>query len=781
MTAVPVLRAASGGVRRRRTHTMVILLVLLISTAAATLSLGLLAASNGPFRQAFAAQHGADLMVLADSAKVSDAQLTRTGRLSGVTHAAGPFAVTATTISYPAGDASAPATVVGRASAGGPVDDLVLQDGRWATRPGQVVLSSNLANSLGLAGTTGTPVTVTTAAGAPRLDVVGIASSATYTADAWVVPAEVVALRAPRTAPAAQMLYQFTSAASAAQLHADQAAIAAALPAGAVTGTTTWLTAQSESASRDSIVTPFVEAFAILGLAMAALIVANVVGGAVTAGYRRIGVLKSIGFTPAQVAAAYLAWIGVPALIGCLAGVVLGNFVARPVLRNSAAALGAGGQSVPIWADIAAPIAMIALAGVAALIPAVRAARLSAVAAIASGQAPEHDHGPRAQRLIGRLRLPRSVTLGIAAPFARPARTAVTAAAIVFGATAVIFAAGLSSSLIKVTSAQAGTTLGEASVSLANNGPMPPGSKTAQKALAIIRTQRGTANYAGQATAGITVAGMTKQVSAVAFDGSSSWIGLDMITGHWIDGLRQADVNTAFLAQTGLSVGDKVPIALGGKHITVRIAGEVFDPQGQDQPAFFTSWQTLGGALSGPAITQYDIGIQPGTDRVSYANALGQTLGAKYSVNTITRGFGFELTAGALSGLLTLLLAVSAGLGVLNTVLLATRERVHDLGVFKALGMTPRQMISMVVCWVIVPAAVAAVIAAPLAVFLHSVTLQAAGQAGGTGIPANIARVYSVPELALLALSALAIALIGALAPASWAARSGTAIALRAE
>jgi hypothetical protein len=52
----------------------------------------------------------------------------------------------------------------------------------------------------------------------------------------------------------------------------------------------------------------------------------------------------------------------------------VGNFVARPVLRNSAAAFGACSQSVPIWADIAAPMAMLALAGVAALIPAVRAA-----------------------------------------------------------------------------------------------------------------------------------------------------------------------------------------------------------------------------------------------------------------------------------------------------------------------------------------------------------------------------------------------------------------------
>jgi len=57
------------------------------------------------------------------------------------------------------------------------------------------------------------------------------------------------------------------------------------------------------------------------------------------------------------------------------------------------------------------------------------------------------------------------------------------------------------------------------------------------------------------------------------------------------------------------------------------------------------------------------------------------------------------VTLTALIGTLTLLLALAAGLGVLNTVVLGTRDRVHDLGVFKAVGMTPRQTIAMVVCW----------------------------------------------------------------------------------
>lgn len=48
------------------------------------------------------------------------------------------------------------------------------------------------------------------------------------------------------------------------------------------------------------------------------------------------------------------------------------------------------------------------------------------------------------------------------------------------------------------------------------------------------------------------------------------------------------------------------------------------------------------------------------------------------------------------AGTLTLLLSIAAGLGVLNTVVLQTRERVHDLGVFKAVGMTPLQTVAIV-------------------------------------------------------------------------------------
>jgi putative ABC transport system permease protein len=774
VSARPVLRAASGGVTRHRAQTLVIFLVLVVSTASATLGLALLAAASGPFDHAFVTQRGADAAVAINSAHATGAQLAATSRTAGVTAAAGPFGAATVTLSSQ-GFSLPSSVVVGRASPGGPLDDLTLQSGHWPQSPDQVVLAQGLGFFPGL----GARMTVTTAPGKPQLTVVGVANSITSTASAWVLPSEIRALRSPAQPASAEMLYRFASAATAGQIRGDIATVTAALPAGAVGGFSSWLTARQSATGNGSILAPFVDAFALIGLLMAVLIVANVVSGAVVASYRRIGVLKSIGFSPAQVVAAYVTRVGVPALVGCIVGVFVGNVLAQPVLQKSAASFGVGRQMVPFWVDVATPLVMCALVALTALLPSLRAGRLSAVQAIAMGQAPRQGRGYAAHRLASRLRLPRPVSIGLADPFARPARTAGTLAAIMFGVTAVIFAVGLNSSLAKAEEGQSLAATAPVQVGLASGNAMRPGSRQDQEIVAALRAQPGTLRSVPVAFTEVSAAGLTQQVSAQAIDGDAGWLGYEMISGHWLDGAGQVVVSTSFLSQTGLAVGDNTTISAGGKPVTARIVGQVFDPG--SQPALMTNWQTLAGSAT-PAlgIAQYDVGLRPGVSADSYVGSVNRALGASF-VAFGPDGGQFYLIADSLIALLTLMMAVVAGLGVLNTVLLGTRDRVRDLGVFKAVGMTPRQTIAMVMCWVVGPAVVAAIIAVPISAELHSATITAMGNAAYTALPAVIRDVYRPGEILLLALSGLVIAAAGALLPASWAARSKTATALRAE
>ena len=341
MTARPVLRAVAGGVTRRKVQTFVIGLVLLASSSAAVLALALLVDSTAPFDHAFAAQHGAHVVATVDPAGATPGELAATRRLPEVTAAAGPFGEVTVALKQ-AGLPLPPTTLAGRASPGGPLDDLTLQSGHWAQRPGQMVLSSDPSPGTNTSMPLGTRLTVTGVPGTRTLTIVGIASSVNSSADGWVLPGEIAKLRTPPIPAAAQMLYRFADAGSAAAVRADVAAVTRALPRGTVTGTQSYLAVRAEASSNIAPFVPFVVAFAALGLVMSVLIVTNVVSGAVVAGYRRIGILKSIGFSPGQVVAAYTAQAGVPAVAGCLGGVVLGNVLAVPVLGQAANVYGDG-------------------------------------------------------------------------------------------------------------------------------------------------------------------------------------------------------------------------------------------------------------------------------------------------------------------------------------------------------------------------------------------------------------------------------------------------------
>jgi putative ABC transport system permease protein len=810
-----IIRAARGGLGGRRLQAVVIGLVVLACTAASVLAVGMLVDSQSPFDRGFAAQHGADVAADMSRSAASSAQLAATSHVSGVTAVAGPFPETTVagdfTIPGVSGTGSLEVHLVGRSSPGGPVDDLTLKSGHWPTAPDQVVWSQAGPVSGGLQ--IGSTVTIPGAPGSPALTVVGFANSITNTADAWVLPAEIAALSGTGPAPQAQMLYRFTRASTATAINADVSALKAALPPGTVQATASYLVVRTSEQSSVAIWAPFIIAFGILALAMSVLIVANVVSGAVIAGTTRIGVLKAIGFTPAQVTGSYVLQVAVPALAGCVVGAVLGVLLAIPILSQNASVYGVGSLSVPLWVEVTVPLAILALTAVGAMLPALRAGRMSATQAIATGRAPRASRGYLAHRLLGQVRaVPRAATIGLAAPFSRPGRTAVTAGAIMFGAVAVTFGVGLSATLdrvyvdlrladtaplridpapsgpVVVQPGQPKKVIGTGGSPGGSSGGSPGASPAEQRAIAAALTANpDLAHWVPETDAQVGVAGLSQQAQVTAFDGDASWTGYAIIKGSWYSGSGSVDVNTTFLTDTGTSVGSAVTLTSGGRAETVRIAGEVFANDASD-PGVFMSGSDLARIDPGQVPTQYYAGVKPGTDPQAVANALEATLDpsgpsapAVAGIQVTPNDNGELIAVVSLITLLTLLLIVVAGLGVLNTVVLQLRERVHDLGVFKSVGMTPRQAIAMVVCSVTLIGLLAGIIAVPLGVLVHNGVVPVMGHAANTDLPAAVISVYSWWQYILLGLAGLVIAVVAALGPASWAARTRTAFALRAE
>ncbi|MQY16638.1 hypothetical protein SRB5_68400 [Streptomyces sp. RB5] len=780
-------RVVRAGVGRKRVQTAVMVLTTLLSVAASVLALGLLVASQAPFDRAFARQHGAHLT--AEFKGATAAQAAATATADGVTDTAGPYPVTtlrlAPTDMAGPGFAPPPLTVAGRASVRGDVDRVELTSGRWAKGNGEIVLESGTPFA-----DRGTGWSVKS--DGTELKVVGIATSVGASAGAWVTPAQLAALD---DTPSYQMLYRLDHASSRADLKAARAAVTAAAPQGTVGGTQSYLDVKQAAEEATGAFIPFVTAFALLGLALSVLVISIVVSGAVSAAKRRIGILKSLGFTPPQVCRAYVAQALIPSAVGAVLGVALANVLAVPVMAEVAQAYKTGVMLIPVWVNVVVPLGALALVALTALGPALRAARLRTASVLGVGRAAESARGRSVRRLLGSLPLPRPVTLGLAGPFARPVRSVTMAGAVAFGTLAVVFAVGLSTTLFAIQrDGEPDEGGGQALVRTvrmmtgpppgASDGPPPEpqGPADPAKVAAAIDAAGGTESYYRRGETEVRVAGLKDPVPVVAYGGDVSGAKHTMTEGRWFEADGEAVAASRFLLSTGAEIGDTVTLSDRDRSVRLRIVGEVFDLS-EDGMAVRTTEASLSALKPEYEMTEFTVGLTDGTDVGAYTKKLDKVLeplGAEAAVSETGKSSVLAAMQ-ALIAILTLMLVTVACLGVLNTVVLDTRDRVRDLGVFKALGMTPRQTVTQVLTQVGVIGVLAGAIGVPLGVALHHYVMPAMGDAAGTRIPPSHIDAYGAGQLTLLALAGVAIAVTGALLPAGWAARTDTGNALRAE
>ncbi|MFF3600592.1 FtsX-like permease family protein [Kitasatospora indigofera] len=757
-----VWRAARAAVRRRRLQSVVIGLVVLCSTTTVMLALGLLDAVSAPFDQAFGRQHGAHVVATYDRAGVSAAGLAEAARRPGVQAAEGPFGQGSVKVvkgwpGFPAGTLK----VVGRADpAGAAVDRPALLAGRWAAAPGELVLNQDYTG-LVLRDLLGTRID---APGSPPLTVVGLATSMSRSADAWVVPEQIGALHPDSV----QMLYRFAAAGTAPEVAAAVDAVTAGLPAGALVSAQSHLTLKEDYAGTARDYLPFMTLFGALGLAVSVLIVGNVVGGAVVSGFRHIGVLKALGFTPNQVVAVYLVMVSLPAVAGAALGTLAGGLLAEPVLDAAFQGVRRGAAVVGIapWVSVTCLLGMPALALLAALVPALRAHRLSAAQAISAGSAPRAGRGLAVQRRLGGSRLPRPVSLGLGHPFARPARTALTLAAVLLGVATVTLTTGLTSTMLAYSGTQTAAGGPEVVVWVGRPALGETAPRLGDRELeSLVRSRPGVTRVTAHAVVDVRLAGFT-QPDTVFFQRGDDDPGMaaQVVSGRWLAGPGEVVAAPQFLKQHGLAVGDRTSMELEGRRTPVTVVGELISGGGD---RMWSAWPTLAALAPEAVPVDYQVELAPGTDVEAFADAVRAAEPGLYPLPADT-GNTATTTVVTFASVFTVLLTVVAALGVFHTVLLNTRERRRDLGMLKAVGMTPRQVMVMTVTSVAVPGAVAGLAGVPLGIAGHRLIVD---HVGSVAFPESMKAVWHPAGLVLLVLAGVAIAALGALPPARSAAR----------
>jgi putative ABC transport system permease protein len=662
-------------------------------------------------------------------------------------------------------------TVAGRADPGGPVDRLDLWLGHWPTGPRQIVVNLPASEHLGPQ-FLGSSVHLSSG---QTLIVVGVAASASQSAGAWVTPAEITALHPD----AAQMLYRFASADTAADVSKDLATVTAGLPRGAMVSAQSYLTVEQAYSASLGIYVPLLLAFGILALVVAILIVANVISGAVVSGYRHIGILKATGYTPDQVTAVYLVMVGIPALTGCVLGVAAGTALAVPFAGLAQQGLGEHNSVVSPWADLITLAGLLAVVAATALGAALRARRLPAAQAISAGSAPGSGRAVRVQRVLAGTRLPRAVSLGLGLPFARPARTAMTLAAVVLGVLTATMCTGLTSTAI--TYGHVEENQQSVQVKMTVGHLEPPGQAQAAALPNTAATQALLQSLPGAARVEASTEGSVRRVGVtqgifVNFVRGADLQDDPLVKGHWIDGPYQAVAPPGFLHEQDLTVGSRLTLDMGGKPVTVTVVGETW----AGVSTMDADWQTLTALAPGRQANLYSVQLTSGTSVSAYIAAVRKADPSlnPASNNGINAGTALVSTSATL---FTVLLAIVAALGVFNTVVLSTRERRRDLGMLKSIGMTPREVTGMMVTSMLELGALGALIGLPLGILAHRLVVSAITHHSYIIPPAYMIDVWSPALVAALAFSGLVIAFLGAFIPARSAAHLTIATVLHNE
>lgn len=762
----PVWTKALADMRRRRLQTLVVFVIAVLAVSVGAMGGTLLLQTSSPYDHAFADLAGPHLVVVFDARKVTSRQVAATAGLAAVTYTAGPWV--AAEVPFEKGSTHLTATarfsqkstltVLGRDDPGGNLDRAAVVSGRWVRGPGEIVVTRSFA--IGRALSVGDRITALGTRDKSVLTVVGEAVDVDPNPDrAWVSSGLIASLN-PAGAPLGYMMaYRFRSVASRSDIRADLNALAAAVPAGAVVNYSSYLDFRDSYNFNNSLILTFLLAFAVLAVAAVAVIVANVVSGAVLASYREIGILKAIGFTPRQVVGVFVIQMLVPALAASLVAVPLGAIASRQLLDQAAQAMSLPSPSplAPV-VDMLVPALALSVIAFAAGLPAWRAGRMNAVDAIAMGTAPI---GRYTKRRLGWWRLPRQLVLGAGDAFARPVRGGLTAIAILVGVATLVFAIGLYSAILKFNDLFAQPNF-QVTVSRL-------GGYSDAATVDVLQRQPDTNLVVGVHQLTVAVTGQPDAVPSDIFSGRSEQLGFRLAEGRWFAGSGEAVLGMVFNPYHW-RVGQNVEVRIEREPVQLHIVGTCY--------CFWTlglDWSTYTSVVPNAQPSDYLVQLRPHADVDAYVGRVSAAEPDFLFPQAIGTGSGVNIE-GILDGLvaaLAVILGAIAGLGVFNALLLTTRERVRDIAILKAIGMTPGEVSVMVTVSAGVLGVVGALLGIPAGIVLYRYLLDAMARLANFTISSGtFANALSPAELTLVALAGVLVAVLGAILPARWAANT---------
>ncbi|MDY0818416.1 ABC transporter permease [Cutibacterium avidum] len=501
---------------------------------------------------------------------------------------------------------------------------------------------------------------------------------------------------------------------------------------------------QAEHASDGfAAMTTFMGAFAVIALAVAAMVIVNTFTILVAQRTRTLALARCIGATRKQVRRSVVGEALTAGLIGSAVGTALGIGVTQLMLMGLKAAGSPvdASVSVTVMSCIIPLIVGIVVTTLAALSPARRATKVPPVAALQPmTETPTRRIG-RVRIMLGALLFIAGAALvvvsatadmetnvavlcGVAGGFVSFAGVLVLAPVLIGGLSRAVGSAHLggvpgelaventqrnprrtatttSALLIGVTlitTVATGAATGRASIDKVMNGHFPvdatvraqgPLDKaTIQDArktdgvakVATVTTATGTIEGGGDAKQ-TTIQGVSSEFSQVVRNDSAT---------------KGLDSTHAVGSVPGASDGDKITVTVNGNKVNLTLVGH-----GQDTQGIVVTQDVMTKLAPKAEPTQLQVRYKDGTDQSKTTQALSKSMSAHQGVtvaSTADQKAQMDKVINILLGMIVGLLVISviiAMVGVANTLGLSVVERTREIGLLRALGLTRKQVRSM--------------------------------------------------------------------------------------
>ena len=795
-----LLRKARADLLGRPFQTTVIFVVVAVAAASLTLAATIHQSATGAFDRVFAKANGAHVWFRGAS---HPAALEHIGELAGVVATAGPYpsvGAESTVFSSSDIDVSVGESVdltlndPGRPDLGsaaleligmpGALDDVakpVVTKGRWLTPVGldEIVLDLGTAERSGIR--PGDPVGVVVGQARHALQVVGLAANASRPPYPRTEPALGYVLREglARFEPDDEKWkWRFGVRLADPRGTADLIKLARpTYPPGESIQAVSWVVVKDDfRLSTLGYVLPLsiVGLFTIIAVG---LVIINLIGATVLAQVRDIGILKTLGFTPQMVTGLILLEHAGMGAVAAVAGIAISMAAApavMPVLVTKDVPVTVKEVSFSPLLAAAVALGTMLVIGLMAFLPAWRGGRISAVKAISAGIVGASDRVSQVARLASWLRMPPVVVLGVKDAFNRPLRSALSVVSLVAAVMTATFTLGMNATIDAV--AKDPTVLGGAPWDVQIRLDAPLQAVSSDGALHhIIEAQPSVQAYSTELSVTLRHPDRhSEELPSLAVSSEDQKLRYFIAEGRMFEDPGEAIVTQRLAEELGLRIGDVVSLAvvrptfglteqvLASKPLTLKIVGRYASVAG-DGKGLRYSLETLRWHGSSDVVPDlYGVKLKPGADVEAFKAAVASEYVGSIRFRTLESELGDE-TKPLLFGLTAALLLI-ASLNILTTAVFAVRERRRDLGILKAVGMTPEQTVVAVLSGGAVLAVFAVLIGTPLGLVVTSVLFDFIGVQMGIG-----AGLFRPPEAALVALVAplmLVLSTLGVALPA---------------